>query len=418
MLPGRSATPLRGRLSAWRLRYGPRTADVAVLLLAGGVGALQLATDADGSFPIGRTASWVVFGATLGLLWWRRRWALAITLIGCLIFAVTNVAMVALFGLGTLAIQRRDRVLAGAAAIAYAVFVLQPVLWQHSDLLTQAIGCFFLTATFVAFGAYVGARRDLVASLRDRADRAEAERELRAEQAKLGERTRIAQEMHDVLAHKVSLIALHAGGLELNPDAGPEQVERSAVLIRTTARQALEELRGVLGVLRTDDTADGAALAPQPKLSDVRRLVEASRAAGVSVDLVVTGDAEGVCAETASAATLPDQLGRTAYRVVQEGLTNVHKHARGAAATVRLDGRRGQQLSVSVSNLRPVAAGSLLPGAGAGLVGLRERVELAGGTLQGGRSGDGGWLLQAELPWPITTDPTSASGAAEPVSTA
>ena len=386
-----------------------------MLVVAGGVGAFQLATDADGSFPVGRTLSWIVFVATLGLLWWRRRWALAITLIGCLIFVVTNVAMVALFGLGTLAIQRRDRVLAAASAVAYAVFVLQPVLYQHSNLLTQAIGCFFLTATFVTFGAYIGARRDLVASLRDRADRAEAERELRAEQAKLGERTRIAQEMHDVLAHKVSLIALHAGGLELNPDAGPEQVERSAMLIRTTARQALEELRGVLGVLRTDDSADGAQLAPQPKLSDVRRLVEASRAAGVSVELVVTGDAEPACTEVPSAATMPDQLGRTAYRVVQEGLTNVHKHARGAAATVRLDGRRGQQLSVSVSNLRPVAAGSLLPGAGAGLVGLRERVELAGGTLQGGRSADGGWLLQAELPWPITAGAAGATGAAGPI---
>jgi signal transduction histidine kinase len=405
-------TPARARIGAWRARFGPRTADVVVLLIAAVVGSLQLATDASGSFPIGRPLSWAVFAVTVLVLWWRRRWPLAVTLLGCLVFALTNVPMLALFGLTTLAIRRRDRVLAGTTALAYGVFVLQPVLYQHSSLPTQALGCFFLTATFVGFGAYVGARRDLLASLRDRADRAEAERELRAEQAKLGERARIAQEMHDVLAHKVSLIALHAGGLELNPDAGPEQVERSAVLIRSTARQALEDLRDVLGVLRADDSADGAQLAPQPKLSDVRRLVEASRAAGVAVDLVATGDAEDLCAaESASAATLPEQLGRTAYRVVQEGLTNVHKHARGAAATVRLDGTRGRQLSVSVSNLRPVSAGSLLPGAGAGLVGLRERVELAGGTMRGERSAEGGWLLQAELPWPITA-------ATEPVPTA
>jgi signal transduction histidine kinase len=393
----------RARLRAWRLRFGPRTADVVVLLIAATVSVLQLATDPPGSFPIGRTLSWVIVAATLPTLWWRRRWPLGVTLFGCLVFAFTNVALVALFGLSTLAIRRRDRVLAAASAVAYAVFVLQPVIYQHSDLGTQALGCFFLTATFVAFGAYVGARRDLVSSLRDRADRAEAERELRAEQAKLGERARIAQEMHDVLAHKVSLIALHAGGLELNPSAGPDQVERSAVLIRSTARQALEDLRDVLGVLRADESADGAQLAPQPKLSDVRRLVEASRAAGVSVDLVATGDAEDLClAESASAAMLPEQLGRTAYRVVQEGLTNVHKHARGAAATVRLDGRRGRQLSVAVSNLRPVSAGSLLPGSGAGLVGLRERVELAGGTLRGEPTAEGGWLLRAELPWPVT----------------
>ena len=286
-------------------------------------------------------------------------------------------------------------------------------------LWSELIGNGFVVGLFVVFGAYVGARRDLVSSLRDRADRAEAERELRAEQAKLGERARIAQEMHDVLAHKVSLIALHAGGLELNPAMGPEQVERSAVLIRSTARQALEDLRDVLGVLRADDSADGAQLAPQPKLADVRRLVEASRAAGVSVDLLVTGDAEAVVAAgNGSAATLPEQLGRTAYRVVQEGLTNVHKHARGASASVRLDGRRGQRLMVSVSNLRPVSAGSLLPGAGAGLVGLRERVELAGGTLRSGRSDDGGWLLEAELPWPVGAGPSAAASPTESVPTA
>ncbi len=302
--------------------------------------------------------------------------------------------------------------------------MLQPTIVQHSNVFNKALGGFFTVGLFLVFGAYVGARRDLLASLRDRAQRAEEERELRAEQAKLGERTRIAQEMHDVLAHKVSLIALHAGGLELNPDAGPEQVERSAVLIRSTARQALEDLRGVLGVLRAEDGAGDATLAPQPKLSDVRRLVEASRAAGVAVQLLGDGDAVGFVdgeGENGSAATVPEQLGRTAYRVVQEGLTNVHKHARGAAATVRLAGARGGVLQVSVSNLRPVASGSLLPGSGAGLVGLRERVELAGGTLTSGAQPDGGWLLSASLPWPAaagTADAPAAGPAAVPDSAA
>ena len=108
---------------------------------------------------------------------------------------------------------------------------------------------------------------------------------------------------------------------------------------------------------------------------------------------------------TGSAASVSEQLGRTAYRVVQEGLTNVHKHARGAATTVRLAGARGGTLRVSVSNLRPVASGSLLPGSGAGLVGLRERVELAGGTLTSGAQPDGGWLLSAALPWPAAVAP-------------
>jgi signal transduction histidine kinase len=225
-------------------------------------------------------------------------------------------------------------------------------------------------------------------SLRDRAERAEAERELRSEQARLGERARIAQEMHDVLAHKVSLIALHAGGLEVNPAVGPDKVEGSAKLIRETARQAMEDLREVLGVLRSDVSVDGADLAPVPQAADLERLVTASRDAGVSVagEFVLPDD-------------VPVSLGRTIYRVVQESLTNVHKHARGASTVVRVHGARGDGVTVTVTNVRPVAAGSLLPGAGAGLVGLRERVQLVGGRLTTGPTAEGGWQVEAWLPW-------------------
>jgi signal transduction histidine kinase len=204
----------------------------------------------------------------------------------------------------------------------------------------------------------------------------------------LGERARIAQEMHDVLAHKVSLIALHAGGLEVNPAVGPEKVEGSARLIRETARQAMEDLREVLGVLRSDVSVDGADLAPVPRAADLERLVEESRDAGVSV----TG-------EFALPDDVPISVGRTVYRVVQESLTNVHKHARGASTDVVVHGARGAGVTVRVTNVRPVAAGSLLPGAGAGLVGLRERVELAGGKLTTGPTTEGGWRVEAWLPW-------------------
>jgi signal transduction histidine kinase len=212
----------------------------------------------------------------------------------------------------------------------------------------------------------------------------------------MSERTRIAREMHDVLAHRISLVALHAGGLEVNPSAGPVEVERSAALIRTTARQALEDLRGVLGVLREDDTGAGAALAPQPTLDDVPRLLEASRAAGVTVHLAGT-----------IPSTVPDVVGRTAYRVVQEGLTNVHKHARGAAATVAVTGSQGTHLQIEVRNAPPVGTelNPLVPGAGMGLVGLRERVELAGGRLTCGPDPAGGFFVHASLPWPHDPDP-------------
>ncbi len=153
-------------------------------------------------------------------------------------------------------------------------------------MITGVVGALF----WALWGAYVGARRDLVASLRERAVRAEEERERRAEQARLAERARIAREMHDVLAHKVSLIALQAGGLEVNPGVGAERVQQTAGQIRSTAREALEELRGVLGVLRADRPApalpDGSELAPQPGLAELTALVESSRAAGVRITAV------------------------------------------------------------------------------------------------------------------------------------
>ena len=139
---------------------------------------------------------------------------------------------------------------------------------------------------FSMWGAYVGGRRDLLSSLQDRAERAEAERELRREPARLAERSRIAGEMQDVLAHKVSLIALQAGALEANADAGSAVVESSAVLIRTTAKQAMEDLREVLGVLRVSPGGDD--LAPQPDRADLDRLVQFSRTAGVRVSLTVS----------------------------------------------------------------------------------------------------------------------------------
>ncbi|MEO5901995.1 MAG: two-component sensor histidine kinase, partial [Ilumatobacteraceae bacterium] len=128
-------------------------------------------------------------------------------------------------------------------------------------------------------------------------------------------------------------------------------------------------------------------LAPPPRAEDVARLVEASRSAGVRTELVMLVD------------ELPDAVARTAYRVVQEGLTNVHKHARGAASCVTVSGDEARGVTVDVVNRRPVSGASLLPGSGAGLLGLRERVSLVGGTLRSGPSPDGGWQLSAWLPW-------------------
>ena len=372
-------------VSLWR-RVGARARDIAFIVLSVLTTLGYLASNRDESVSF-RLVLFAVGMAGSIALWWRRRAPVVVTLVGLAVFAITLMPVPQAVGLFTLAVRRRDRVLAlmtavSAVAFAYGTSEGTDNSWP-ALVFVGALESGFCTAA----GAYIGARVDLVASLRDRADRAEAERELRAEQARLGERSRIAQEMHDVLAHKVSLIALHAGALEVTEDAGAEAVKRTAGLIRTTAREAMEDLRDVLGVLRATDVGDVNELTPQPRLADIERIVDASRAAGVKVDL------------TMNVGEPPDSVARTAYRVVQEGLTNVHKHARGAATAVSLNGNPQHGISIEVVNQRPVSVATLLPGSGAGLVGLRERIALLGGTMQSGACAEGGWRLAAWLPW-------------------
>jgi signal transduction histidine kinase len=246
----------------------------------------------------------------------------------------------------------------------------------------------------VGWGLFVRVQRELVLSLRDRAARLEAEQRLRVEQAREAERLRIAREMHDVLAHRVSLLSLHAGALEFHPDASAEEVAQAAAVIRASAHAALEELRDVIGVLR-EGAPGSAPEPPQPTLAEVPALVEESRLAGMRVrwHIDVPGDA-----------ALPAALGRAAYRIVQEGLTNARKHAPGAAVEVTITAEPGAALVVAVVSRPAVGVAATtalaLPGAGTGLVGLAERVALAGGELEHGPDGGGDFVLRASLPWP------------------
>jgi signal transduction histidine kinase len=248
-----------------------------------------------------------------------------------------------------------------------------------------------ITAAAIAWGLFIRAQRQLVATLRDRAVRAEADQQLRAESARMSERTRIAREMHDVLAHRISLVALHAGALEVARELPPEQVRESAALLRSTAHQALDELRDVIGVLR-DKPGQDASTVPQPTLADIPRLIEETRRSGARVDFEMQVD------EVAAA---PGPLGRDAYRIVQEALTNVSKHARGTQARVRISGAPSRGLQVTVRN--PTAVGTpgrpSVPGSGSGLLGLQERVTLANGVLVHGLDGSGDFVVEADLPW-------------------
>jgi signal transduction histidine kinase len=335
--------------------------------------------------------------AASAMLWFRRRWPVGVALatIAPLVLSL-SAGVASMAAVYNVSLRRRPGVALVMAGLHQIAIVGYYLLWV-SQYPFWAVWLWALTenAALVALGMYVRARRHLLESLRERAEQAEATRHLLAEQARRAERARIAGEMHDVLAHRVSMMALQAGGLEVRPDLPPAEIRQTAGLIRSTARQALEELRDIIGVLHDGDSAgSGAARAPQPALADITQLVDESRRAGMAVELDMR-------VETPEAA--PAALGRDTYRIVREALTNVSKHARGAAATVSVSGRPGHGLHVTVRNRLPLplprAAEAPLPGTGMGLAGLAERVTLAGGTLRHGPRPEGDFVVSAWLRW-------------------
>lgn len=312
----------------------------------------------------------------------RRHPVTAGIVIGLLATLCTLASGAAFLVLGSVATRRRtgEIALVGGVHAVMSVVVSQwhPVAPVRDELPASIITAVVMVAITVAVGYAVGSRRDALAA-RVTATRAE-------------ERARIAREMHDVLAHRISLVALHAGALEVARDVPPAQVRESAALLRTTAHQALEELRDVIGVLREEPGKDRPSTVPQPTLSDIPRLVEETRRSGTKIDFEMQVD---------GAEAAPGPLGRDAYRIVQEALTNVAKHARGTLAQVRVAGAPDHGLHVSVRN--PTALGAqdrpAPPGSGTGLLGLQERVTLANGVLVHGPNASGDFVVEADLPW-------------------
>ncbi len=324
----------------------------------------------------------------------RRRWPLAVTLLTVATTAVSASAIGAwVVCQVSLSARRRWREILPTAVLAvatgqvlYAVQPDQTMPW-YANLVFTALA----TGVVVAIGMYIGARRDLVESLRDRADRAEREQELRIAAAKASERAGIAREMHDVLAHRMSLVALHAGALAYRTDLSVAETRATAGVIQANSQGALADLRELLGVLRnTERGVDATDHRPQPTLGDLDTLLDAERAAGAHITL--HSDLEDRDA-------LPVSIGRSAYRIVQEGLTNARKHAPHAAVTVELTGRPGAGLALCVRN--PVRGGrdSGGSGAGFGLIGLAERAAASHGRLKHSRTADGDFVLRAWLPW-------------------
>lgn len=241
---------------------------------------------------------------------------------------------------------------------------------------------------------YVDARRQLIASLRERAERAEREQRLLAEQARAQERRRLAEEMHDVVSHQLSLVVLHAGAL--GTSSTEAVVRRAAEDIRQAGVQALTELRDLVGVLREPHAVGAVGRVPeQAAAPDVTTLIEEARAVGERILHTASGDPD----------LLSSTIRRTVYRVVQESLTNARKHAPGAEVRVALR-YGGDGAAVRVTNdaiRRPPDAALAGSGCGVGLQGLRHRVELNGGTLRAAPRSGGGFEVDAILPAYVPT---------------
>ncbi|MFI8435123.1 sensor histidine kinase [Streptomyces sp. NPDC079020] len=415
----------------WERRRGVAL-DVGLALLSALECALEgvdFARDTGLPVPIG-----VLFGLIAGsVLVVRRRWPIAVVLVSIATTPAEMGFLMGLVGLYTLAASEVPRritvVLTGMSFVGTLIVTyvrMRQSVTAQTDFgpgdwyvpLTSLFMSLGLTAPALLFGLYIGARRRLMESLRERADSLERELSLladraeeRAEWARTEERTRIAREMHDVVAHRVSLMVVHAAALQAVAPKDPAKAVRNAALVGDMGRQALTELREMLGVLRSGDAlvapaagsrpplaevgraaaaaAAAAASEDGPRLHEVEKLVAQSREAGMTVELSVHGELRAYAPE----------VEQTAYRVVQEALTNVHKHAAGARTWVRL-AHRGEEVAMQVENgpSDSAAADAGLPSGGNGLVGMRERVLGLGGVFVSGPTDAGGFRVSAVLP--------------------
>ncbi|MFI9296347.1 sensor histidine kinase [Streptomyces gardneri] len=430
----RDAVGVRSGSWWWWGRRRSVVLDVGLALVSAlecGLEGIGFAESAGLPVPVG-----VLFGLIVGSsLLVRRRWPIFVVLVSMAITPAEMGFLMGIVGLYTLAAsdvpRRITAVLASMSTVA--VFVVTFVRMRQdvaqadvgqpdidpSGWYVPVVSLFMtlgLNAPPVLFGLYIGARRRLMESLRERADSLEQELSLladraeqRAQWARQEERTRIAREMHDVVAHRVSLMVVHAAALQAVALKDPQKAVRNAALVGDMGRQALTELREMLGVLREEAVPVAPAAVPLaavgraaaaaaeaaaddgPRLDALEALCEQSRLAGAVVELVVMGEARAY----------PPEVERTAYRVVQEALTNVHKHAVGAAVVVRL-AHREAEVAMQVENgpcpADTKVADAQLPSGGNGLVGMRERVLRIGGVFVSGATDAGGFRVSAVLP--------------------
>ncbi|MFB9661902.1 sensor histidine kinase [Glycomyces mayteni] len=312
--------------------------------------------------------------AGLGLLWLRRRWPVQAGLAAAALSTFSETIAFPLLVLLFAVVVRRPLKTAvwvfGAAFAGSAVYAL--VRPQELGIVGNLVFAAALYGGVAGWGMVTRYRRAL------RARAAEQERDER-ERARQRAREELARELHDLLGHRLSLLSLHAGAMEYRSDLSPDELKGAAGVVREQSHLAMRDLREVIAVLRAP-----IGELPQPSMADLRALVEEARP-GSRIAFSSTAEGEA-----------PERSGRTAYRVVQEALTNARKHAEGAAVEVAVSGGPGEGLEVAVVNGPGRDTG---PGSGHGLIGLEERIALAGGRLEYGPVGEGGWKVRAWLPW-------------------
>jgi signal transduction histidine kinase len=381
----------RAELTAARSRFvsGGRSAMVRDGVLAA---AAFPAAFVEGRGPVLDALAGVVFAAALLA---RRVWPGPALLAACCVPTVPLATLLAMpvlaYGAGMrIGSTRAKLAVAGASSVLASVswFFAGDGSWQVR-LGAAVVSAVLLLVLPAAVGVVVSERRSHMTALEERNAVLEQAHRLGTTQARLQERTRIAGEMHDLLGHRLSLITLYAGAMEMRSATDAPGMSKEATLVRTTARTALDELRQILGVLRVDSPPQDAE-GPDADVgtrADVTALVEASRRAGLRVDLDWTG-------EDLAGAT--PGVRRAVHRVVREALTNAHKHAPDSLTSVRVE-RDAEEIRVEATSLGPVAPRG--PGSRMGLVGLEERVRLAGGTFSAGPAGSGDrFVLAARLP--------------------
>jgi signal transduction histidine kinase len=377
------------------LRTHPRGADAMLTVLVVGVAlAAHLGDDSSVAQYREPDPAWwtllIVLGGTVPI-YWRRRYPLVAGLvvvsaevIGQLIGlggAAFLGAVIAVYSIGAHAQGvSRTRTMTGITFMVIGLFVIGWI--DGLSLLDEFVSTGVILITAFVLGDNLRRRRQHVADLAERAERAEREQGLLAERRVAAERTRIARDLHDVVAHSVSVMVIQAVAARRNLAIAPDSAAEALEAIEATGRQTMTELRAILGVLRADSV--DPAFAPQPSLAGLDALIASDE---LPVELTVEGDLR----------TVPESVSVTSYRLVQEALTNVRRHAGTANSVAVRVGVGDRDVAIEVTDNGRGAGVAASPD-GFGIIGMRERVAAVGGTFEAGPRPGGGWRVRAILP--------------------